>query len=185
MRSVKVAFDRPSRKQYLKEILLSIFSFSFFHHLMSLLAYYIINNVIGRKKAVIGEGSKVHPTVIIRQGERVSIGKGCLINHNNVLQAGKKVGRIVIGNYVQTGPNVMMFAFNHGIENNGIPMILQDYMDGDIVIEDDVWIGAGTTITAGVTIGTGCVIGAGSVVTKDLPPMSVCAGSPAKVIRER
>jgi acetyltransferase-like isoleucine patch superfamily enzyme len=53
------------------------------------------------------------------------------------------------------------------------------------VIEDDVWIGAGAIILDGVRVGTGSVIGAGSVVTEDLPPFSVVAGSPAKVIRDR
>ncbi|MBK07112.1 MAG: hypothetical protein CL920_16495 [Deltaproteobacteria bacterium] len=52
-----------------------------------------------------------------------------------------------------------------------------------IHIEDDVWIGANVTILKGVTIGRGSVIGAGSVVTKDIPPMSIAAGNPARVVR--
>ena len=64
-------------------------------------------------------------------------------------------------------------------------MIKQDYMDGDIIIEDDVWIGAGSIITAGVTIGKGTVIGAGSVVTKDIPQNVIAAGVPAKIINKR
>lgn len=48
-----------------------------------------------------------------------------------------------------------------------------------------MWIGANSVITAGVKVGDGCVIGAGSVVTKDLPPYSVCVGVPAKFLRNR
>lgn len=52
-----------------------------------------------------------------------------------------------------------------------------------IVIEDDAWIGGNTTILPGVRVGHGAVVGAGSVVTKDVPPMTVYAGNPAKFIK--
>ncbi|MCY0870579.1 MAG: DapH/DapD/GlmU-related protein [Firmicutes bacterium] len=54
-----------------------------------------------------------------------------------------------------------------------------------IVIEDDCWLGARTVVLDGVTIGRGCVIGAGSVVTKDVGPMSIVVGVPAKPIGRR
>ncbi len=56
---------------------------------------------------------------------------------------------------------------------------------GDIVLEDDVWIGANATILSGVHLGKGCVIGACSVVTKDVPNYAIIAGNPAKIIRYR
>ena len=56
---------------------------------------------------------------------------------------------------------------------------------GDIIIEDDVWIGANTIICSGVKIGQGAVIAAGSVVTKDVPPYAIFGGNPAKLIRYR
>lgn len=141
--------------------------------------------VVGRRKAKIGKGSKVHPTVILRQGERIEIGSHCLLNHNNVLQAGKEFGKIKIGNYVHTGANVMIFAFNHSIDEIDVPSILQDYYDADVIIEDDVWIGAGSVILAGTCIGKGSVIAAGSVVNKDIPPYSIAGGIPAKVLKTR
>ena len=54
---------------------------------------------------------------------------------------------------------------------------------GDIIVQDDVWIGYGATILSGLTIGQGAVIAAGSVVTKDVTPYSVVAGVPARVIK--
>lgn len=54
----------------------------------------------------------------------------------------------------------------------------------DIVIEDGVWIGAGSTILLGVTIGKGSVVASGSVVTKDVPPLCVVGGVPAKMIKK-
>ena len=59
------------------------------------------------------------------------------------------------------------------------------FSKGDIIVEDDVWIGYGATIMSGVTIGKGAVVAAGSIVTKDVPAYGIVAGVPAKVIRYR
>ena len=56
---------------------------------------------------------------------------------------------------------------------------------GDIVIEDDVWLGMGAKVMDGVCIGRGSVIGAGAVVTGDIPPYSIALGVPARVVRKR
>jgi len=185
IRNKRVVFNRPSSIKYLGQIVGVIFSFTFVKHLCSLFAYYLINYVRGRKVSTIGEHSKVHPTVILRQPERIVIGKNCLINHNNVLQAGKTLGKIIIGDYVHTGANVMMFAFNHAFDDISRPTILQDYDDGDIIIEDDVWIGAGSVILSGVKLGKGSIIAAGSVVNKNVKQFSIVGGVPAKLIKIR
>jgi serine acetyltransferase len=56
---------------------------------------------------------------------------------------------------------------------------------GDIIIENDVWIGAKATIMSGVRIGNGAIVAAGSVVSKDVPPYAIVAGNPAKVVKYR
>ena len=56
---------------------------------------------------------------------------------------------------------------------------------GDIIVDDDVWIGYGATIMSGVHIGQGAVVAAGAVVTKDVPPYAIVGGVPAKVIKYR
>jgi len=58
-----------------------------------------------------------------------------------------------------------------------------DTQVGDIVLQDDVWLGTGVSVMAGVTIGVGTVVAAGSIVTKNLPPGVLAAGNPARVIR--
>ena len=67
-----------------------------------------------------------------------------------------------------------------GIKNDNIAV-----SKGEIVIEDDVWIGSNSVILSGVKIGRGAVIGAGSIVTKNVPKYAIVAGNPAKVIKMR
>jgi maltose O-acetyltransferase len=61
----------------------------------------------------------------------------------------------------------------------------QGYVVAPIVVEDDVWMGAGVNINKGVSIGKGSIIGSGSVVTKDIPPYSIAAGVPCRIIGTR
>nr|WP_275887151.1 DapH/DapD/GlmU-related protein [Arenimonas caeni] len=58
-----------------------------------------------------------------------------------------------------------------------------NHVDGDIVIEDDVWVGAGAIVLPNVVLGRGCVVGAGSVVTRSVPPGCVYAGNPARFLK--
>ena len=94
--------------------------------------------------------------------------------------------QIYIGSYVMIAQKVMIIGGNHNISRTDIPMMLQgDGKQGDIIIEDDVWIGAGAIILTGVTIGKGSVIAAGSIVTKDVEPYTIVGGNPAKLIKKR
>ena len=88
-------------------------------------------------------------------------------------------GRLVkIGNYVLVSWNVNILGnYYHGTGGEADK-------PGDVIIEDHVWIGCGAIILKGVTIGRGSVIAAGAVVTESVPPYSLVAGNPARVIRE-
>ena len=179
-------YQKPSKGARVKEIICTLLSPSYWKCRLNLFAYQVINMASDRRYITVGKHSNIHPTTIIRYGQNVMIGDNCLINHNNLLQPGKGPnGSITIGNYVHTGVNVMFMAFNHGFYTTEIPTKEQDYMDAPIVVEDDVWIGAGSIILAGVTIGKGAIIGAGAVVNKDVPPYAIVGGVPAKVIKYR
>ena len=109
------------------------------------------------------------------------IGEQSLIGEYNVIRG---QGGIRIGNRVYTSPMVQILAVNHVFEDVGRPFVDQGITAQGITIEDDVWIGSGAIVTDGVTIGKSAVIAAGSVVTRDVPPGTLVAGAPARVIRE-
>ncbi len=94
-------------------------------------------------------------------------------------------GGLRIGDNVRIGPHVVIYASNHIFSDPHIPIAKQGMSARGITIEDDIWIGAGAIILDGVRIGKGSVIGAGAVVTKDIPPYSIAAGVPAKIIKKR
>lgn len=111
----------------------------------------------------------------------IKIGENCLISEFNVLRG---QGGITIGNNVYTSPFVQMVAVNHVYADPEQPIISQGITAQGIVIQDNVWIGAGAIILDGVCVGTGAVVAAGAVVTQDVPPYTIVAGVPAKVVKE-
>lgn len=182
---VRTHYTKPSKGKRVLQVLRALFSFTFLRWVCYDMGYHLINHVRGRQQAKIGN-SNIHPTAIIREGEYVTIGDRCLVNHNCVIQAGKsKNGRIFIGNDVHMGANAMIFGFNHGSYTKDIPTKGQDYMDAAVTIHDDVWIGGGAIILAGVNVGKGAVIAAGAVVNKDVPEYAIVGGVPAHVIKYR
>ena len=102
--------------------------------------------------------------------------------------------RLKIGNYVSIASNVtFLLGGNHHTDTiMTYPSCRFDlgggqgsFSKGAILIEDDVWIGYGSTILSGVTIGKGAVIGAGSVVAKNVPPYAIAVGNPIQIIKFR
>lgn len=89
---------------------------------------------------------------------------------------------ITVGDHVFFGPNCTLAAPMHPL----CPQERNLYLEyaKPIVIGNDCWIASNVTVCGGVTIGDGCVIGAGSVVTRDIPPHSLAAGNPCRVIRQ-
>jgi len=111
----------------------------------------------------------------------IRIGANSLIGEMNVLRG---QGGITIGERVYTAPLVQMLAVNHVFDDPSVPMVEQGITADGIVVEDDVWIGAGAIITDGVRVCKGAVVAAGAVVTADVPPYTVVGGVPAKVLRK-
>lgn len=125
--------------------------------------------------------------------ETVKVGKGSY-GELNVVSFGDKT-KLTIGNYVSISEEVtFLLDVEHYIDKvSTYPFrvkILHEcqfeaFSKGDIVVDDDAWIGYGATIMSGVHIGKGAVIASGAVVVKEVPPYAIVGGVPAKVIKYR
>jgi galactoside O-acetyltransferase len=134
------------------------------------------NIVIGNKFSSMGQDY-----LYADEGELI-VGDSCSINTN--VQVGASGGRVIIGDNVMIGPNVVIRASNHGFKRES-SMRFQQHTFGEIIIEDDVWIGSNAVITSGVVLAKGTVVGAGAVVTKSTESYSIVGGVPARKIGER
>lgn len=132
----------------------------------------------------IGKGTSIQPFAYISSGGgSIEIGEMCSVNPYCILYG--STGGLKIGNYVRIAAHTVIVPSNHKFDKTSTPIFLQGNSAKGIVIQDDVWIGAGVRIMDGVTIGEGAVIGAGAVVTSNVPPYSVNVGVPANVIYMR
>jgi len=129
---------------------------------------------------VIGRDSTIEDFSTINNGVGgVYIGDRTRIGLGNTI-----IGPARIGNDIMFAQNIVLSGLNHGYEDLNLPPSLQKTSTAEIVVEDEVWIGANCVIVAGVTIGKHAVIAAGSVVTKSVPPRTVVAGNPARPIKQ-
>ncbi len=110
----------------------------------------------------------------------IVIGRESLVGEYSVIRG---QGGVTIGDRVYTSPFTQILAVNHVFHDPDRSFTGQGITAEGIVIEDDVWIGAGAIITDGVHIGKGAVIAAGAVVTRDIPAHTLAAGIPARPIK--
>jgi acetyltransferase-like isoleucine patch superfamily enzyme len=115
------------------------------------------------------------PHAGITIGARALIGESCVLRGQ---------GGITIGDDVFMAPLVQILAVNHVYQDTNRPISHQGITAQGIAIEDGAWIGAGAIILDGVRIGRNAVVGAGAVVTRDVPPCTLAAGNPARVVRD-
>lgn len=126
-------------------------------------------------------GMKVNIQPRATIARRVEIGDYSGVGYRSFVQ-----GNVKIGSHVMMGPEVLIYTQNHNFSRVDIPMDEQGFSnEKQVIIEDDVWIGARVIILPGVKIGRGSVIGAGSVVSKSIPEYSVAVGNPCKVVKKR
>jgi acetyltransferase-like isoleucine patch superfamily enzyme len=131
----------------------------------------------------IGDKTFIRPYAYLKADNgKVHIGRNCTFNDFCILNG---AGDITIGNDVHIAAHSVIVSMNHVFKDPSRIITEQGTTREGITIEDDVWIGAGVIILDGVKIGKGSVVAAGAVVTKSLPPYSVAAGVPAKIIKKR
>jgi len=146
-------------------------------------------NALSKRGIAIGNNVSIHRNTIIEctgvireLGEGLVIGNNVGIAQNCFIQVR---GFVSIGSNVMFGPNVSIFSENHGFDKTDVPMIKQPTSRKGVIIEDDVWLGTQSVILDGVTIGKGSIIAAGAIVNISVPPYSIVAGVPAKIIKSR
>ncbi len=172
------------RWQKILKVLRWTFSWTMLRCLIRCWGYYVHEHV--SQVAQIRKGKRVwiHPTASFRNGHNIVIGDYSHVNRDCCLWAGPN-SRIILGRYVLMGPGVRIHATNHTFADIDRPMMLQPLREADVVIEDDVWLGANVVVTAGVRIGRGAIVAAGAVVTKDVPPYTIVGGIPARPLKSR
>jgi acetyltransferase-like isoleucine patch superfamily enzyme len=132
----------------------------------------------------IGRHSLLEPNVWITApgSARVRIGEGTFLNMGVMIAAERLVE---IGSHCMLANGCFVSDSSHRYDDLQKPLTWQGFHSkGATRIGDDCWLGANVVVTSGVSIGERCVIGANSVVTRDIPPFSIAAGAPARVIRE-
>ncbi len=139
----------------------------------------------------IGPGFHAGRQVFLYAKGTITIGKNFYIGRFSEISCDAEIGdNVLLANFV-----AFVGRYDHHYQLAGVPVRLapqirdQDYdwkgLDEKIVVGDDVWIGYRAVIMSGVTIGSGSVVAAGSVVTRDVEPMSIYAGVPARRIGPR
>jgi len=131
----------------------------------------------------IGEHTLLEPGVwlTLPGAARVRIGAGTFLNLGVMVAAQELVE---IGDHCMFANGCFVTDANHRFDDLTLPVTWQGFTSkGPTHVGDNVWCGANVVITSGVTVGRRCVIGANSVVTEDLPPFSIAAGAPARILR--
>lgn len=130
----------------------------------------------------VGGVAWIQPRSIFIHTERLQIGSHFAINSGCYINA---IGGIEIGNHVLIGSNVTISSGMHPYVGDDVPIISRPVIPKSIIIEDDVWIGAGAVLVPGIRLARGTVVGANAVVTKDTEPYSINVGVPARKVKDR
>ncbi|MET1414852.1 acyltransferase [Roseibium sp. HPY-6] len=175
---------QPGKLSRLLRLVVSSLDPRAYIHLFRMINYYNYSHVVPRRKLTLGPGAAISPDSVFSNPERITAGRNLRLGSRCHLWAGPAKGRIVMGDDVLLGPEVMVTAANYRF-NDGQPVTQQHMDEADVVIGNDVWLGTRVVVLPGVTINEGAIVGAGAVVTKSIPAFAIATGVPAKVVGTR
>jgi acetyltransferase-like isoleucine patch superfamily enzyme len=132
--------------------------------------------------AKVGRRVVYYPGLWISPPQKLIIGDDVDLALNVLITSS---GGVKIGDRTLVGYGTKILSSNHIIPDRSVRIFDAGHESNEVTIANDVWIGSGCTILPGVNIGEGAVIAAGSVVTRDVEPFVIVAGTPAKVIKVR
>ena len=113
-----------------------------------------------------------------------AVGDVIIGDHTRIGLHNTVIGPVTIGSHVNLAQGITITALNHNFKDKIQRIDDQGVSTNPVIIGDDIWIGANAVVLPGVSIGNHSVVAAGAVVTKDVPPHSLVAGVPAKIIKE-
>lgn len=122
-----------------------------------------------------GKNVSINGKIYIESPENVFIGNNVSLNYGVYLNGRS---RLFIGDGVHISPNV-------SINTGSLDLVDRtQHVEQEVVIHDDVWLATGVIVNPDVVIGEGAVVGAGGVVTRDIPPYTLCVGVPARPMKD-
>ena len=130
------------------------------------------------------KGVNVYNKRNLYMAEYTNIDKGAIIMNTKAKFIMRKYSGAAFGLTVITGGHLSVPGKHHKQVTNKMKeeLDVNKEEDKDIIVEEDVWIGARVTLLRGITLGRGCIVGAGSVVRKSVPPYAIVVGNPAKIV---
>jgi acetyltransferase-like isoleucine patch superfamily enzyme len=153
-------------------------------HLVKMVNYWNYSHVAPLRKIPRGPDCGISPDAVFSNPERIEIGARVLIGSRCHVWAGPLRGRVVLGDDVLLGPEVLLTAASYRF-NDGAPVTKQPMDEADVIVGNDVWMGAHAIVLPGARIGDGAIVAAGAVVRGVVPPMAIVAGVPARVVGAR
>lgn len=174
----------PEKTQRGLRLIASLFDPRAWAHLVKLVNFYNYSHVAPLRKVTFAGKRNISPDAVFQNPERIFIGERARIGSRCHLWAGPLNGCIRIGDDVLFGPDVLVTAasYRHDL---GQPVTEQPMTESDIIIGNDVWFATRAVVLPGTKIGDGSIVAAGAVVKGEFPPMSIIAGSPAKIVSQR
>lgn len=133
----------------------------------------------------LGRNFTLHRGCLISGYHLIAVGDYSGIGEDTVVALGPGEYKLRMGNFSYLGPGCYVRNMNHRFDRLDIPYVQQGHDGTDIIIGDDVWVGARCILLAGTNIGDHSIVAAGSVVSTTIPPNSIAGGNPVRVLRKR